>query len=102
MRKQLVQVVKLLTEQGVLDENDLAPLLSEVAFLARVDYDNYIDCKGSDDNDGYDDWWSASEEDVLVNCTALQLAVHFDLENAARVLLPQAGAAVCFASGSRP
>ena len=87
-RKQLVQVVKLLPEQGVLDEYNLASLLSEVAFLARVDL--RLD---------YDGRWSVSEEDMFVNCTALHLAVHYDLEDAARVLLPQAGAALRFPSG---
>ena len=38
-------------------------------------------------------------EDVLVNSTALHLAVHFDLENVAKVLLPGAAAALRLASG---
>ena len=38
-------------------------------------------------------------EDVLVNSTALHLAVHFGLENVAKVLLPGAAAALRFASG---
>ena len=40
-------------------------------------------------------------QNVLVNSTVLHLVVYFDLENVAKVLLPQAGAAVDFDSGPR-
>ena len=36
---------------------------------------------------------------MLVSATALHLVVHFDLENMARVVLPQAGVALQFSSG---
>ena len=36
-RKRSILVMKLLTVQGVMDEIELAPLLSEVTFLAQLE-----------------------------------------------------------------
>ena len=65
--KQSIHVVNLLTVQGALDQIELVPLLTELTFLAQV-------------ADGEQDGIS---EQVLVNSTALHLAVHFDLESIA-------------------
>ena len=42
------------------------------------------------------------ENAVLVNSTAFHLAVLLDLDKFARVLLPQVGAILSFASGPKP
>lgn len=79
--KQSIQVLKLLTMQGPLDEIDLSPLLSEVTFLAQA-YGR-----------------SGVVEDELGCSTALHLAVYFGLENVATVLLIQARTALHLESG---
>ena len=76
-------MVKLLAVQELLDEVDLAPLLSEVTFLAQIDNGQ---CNGT-------------MEDVLENSTVVNVAVCFDLEDVARVVLPLAGVVLSFASG---
>ena len=80
-REQLVQVVRLLTVQETFDEFDLAPLLIEVVFLAQFEYG----------------WENGTAQDMLFNSTALHLAVYFDLETVARVLLAQSSASLSFA-----
>ena len=80
-------MVKLLTVQEALDEVDLAALLTEATFLATVDL--HPEALGV----GLADF-------VLVNATALHLALHFDMEAALHFASgpPWSGAAPLYAA----
>ena len=85
-----MQLAKILTAQEVLGEIDLAPLLTEVLFLVREGHQD--DGAGDAENDEL--------EDLLFNATTLHLAVQFDLQGIAKVLLPHAGTALRVAAGT--
>ena len=95
-KKQAFQVVKLLTVQGLLDEVDLAPLLAEVIFAAHGLQEDSSENLERELEDQIEE-----ADDLLVNSTALHLAVHYGLDNVVMVLLPQAGAALHYAAGPR-
>ena len=86
-----MQLAKLLTVQGAYDDMDLASLLTEVTFLLQV----------PDVVQATPQSHVAKEEDLLVNSTALQLALHLDLRRVAEELLREAGNVLNFVSGPR-
>ena len=90
--KQLVQALKLLTVQGTVDEVELAPLLMEVSFLAQQQEGQQHGNTGTSATDSEVD--NELAENELVHQTALHLAVYFNLENVASLLLPHAGEAL--------
>ena len=80
--------------QGVLDETDLTPLLMEIVFEVQVRDDNHDSAGGVTDSDSeivsrrlLSGCWrpesdtddDIGEENILVDSTALHLAVYYDL-----------------------
>ena len=92
-------MVKLIAAQeDAIGEIDLAPLLSEVTFLSQIHEGQQDDCSEQTQRESEE---NRDVEMVLVNCSALHMSIYFDLENVARVLLPQAGVALHVASGPK-
>lgn len=98
-QQQSKQLLNLLEAQETVDLIDLAPLVTEVAFLVQVREG------GATNSVGRWQWDPTSangtEEDALVSSTALHLAIRLRLDNVAAALIPLAAAALRFASGPR-